>query len=100
MQVYDGFDDWKSVQSYFKMSDPEPDEVYLALYNSPTGWDCEAEVFYRVGDKYYEVGGYHCSCHGLEGQWDPEEYDKDTFICMLERRGKQYYKDIAERIKK
>lgn len=29
-------------------------------------------LFYK-GGKFYEVHGSHCSCYGLEDQWDPEE---------------------------
>jgi hypothetical protein len=32
-----------------------------------------AFVLYRKGDKLYEVHGGHCSCNGLEDQWEPEE---------------------------
>jgi hypothetical protein len=32
-----------------------------------------AFVLFKKGHKYYEVNGSHCSCFGLEGQWEPEE---------------------------
>lgn len=32
-----------------------------------------AFVLFRRDGKLYEVYGSHCSCYGLEGQWDPEE---------------------------
>ena len=31
-----------------------------------------AWVILEDGGKLYEVHGSHCSCNGLEGQWDPE----------------------------
>lgn len=41
-------------------------------------YDCEnyegnAFVLYRKDGKLYEVNASHCSCYGLEQQWDPEE---------------------------
>jgi hypothetical protein len=32
-----------------------------------------AEVVYVSKGKFYHVSGGHCSCYGLEGQWEPEE---------------------------
>ena len=30
-------------------------------------------VIYEKDGQLYEVNGGHCSCNGLEGQWEPEE---------------------------
>lgn len=30
-------------------------------------------VIFKQDGKLFEVNGSHCSCYGLEGQWDPEE---------------------------
>ena len=38
-------------------------------------------LFERKG-KLYEVHGSHCSCYGLEGQWEPEK----TFVKAFDRR--------------
>lgn len=32
-----------------------------------------AVVIFRRDDKLFEVHGSHCSCMGLEEQWEPEE---------------------------
>lgn len=32
-----------------------------------------AWVLFRQNGKLYEVNGSHCSCYGLENQWEPEE---------------------------
>lgn len=39
-------------------------------------------LFFKDG-KYYEVFGSHCSCYGLEDQWDPEEV---TVAQLLDER--------------
>ena len=40
-------------------------------------YDCEYEgqalVVFRRNRRLYEVNASHCSCYGLEDQWDPEE---------------------------
>jgi len=46
--------------------------VHLAWYGD--GDYCgDALVIYENGGKLYHVEGGHCSCYGLEGQWDPTE---------------------------
>ena len=82
----EGFKDWVEVQEEFKIDTPEPEEVLLAVYDLHC-YEGYAVVFYREGDKYFEVQGSHCSCYGLEGQWDVEECgDKKMFIKALQRR--------------
>lgn len=46
-----------------------------------------ALVIYQKGDKLYEVNGSHCSCNGLEGQWEPEE----TSFEVLKIRNVSHY---------
>lgn len=38
----------------------------------------EAVVIYEKDDKIFEVHDSHCSCNGLEGQWQPEETSWDA----------------------
>lgn len=67
-------------------------EVLLAWYGD--GSYCGSSfVLFRKGGKLYEVNGDHCSCYGLEGQWDPEE----TFVAALrEREFYDGYDGVAE----
>lgn len=64
---------------------PEPDRVFIAAYGGG-GYDGDALVVFRRGEKYYTVEGGHCSCYGLEDQWKPEEYDYETFVAVLDRK--------------
>lgn len=56
-------------------------EILLASYGTPSYEGYAFVLFIREG-KLYEVNASHCSCHGLEGQWSPEE----TTIEELEHR--------------
>jgi hypothetical protein len=67
----------------------EPDEVIIATYQTG-GYEGDAWVVYRNGNKYFTVDGGHCSCHGLEGQWEPEEYELGVIINVLEIAGHSY----------
>lgn len=46
--------------------------IHLAWYGY--GSYCGSSlVIYEKDGKLFEVNGSHCSCHGLEGQWQPAE---------------------------
>lgn len=48
------------------------DEIIFAAYDIGDYQGHALVIFERDG-KLYEVNGSHCSCMGLEGQWQPEE---------------------------
>lgn len=41
-------------------------------------YEGSARVIYKKYGKLYEVYGSHCSCYGLEGQWEPEETSAES----------------------
>lgn len=49
-------------------------------YEDYTG---DAYVLFRQGGKLFEVHGGHCSCYGLEDQWEPEEADRDAILHRI-----------------
>lgn len=84
MQVYRG--DWNSKEdllSDFRIhaSELEGCTVLYAWYEY-ADYSGSAFVLYKKGDKLFEVNGGHCSCYGLEGQWEPEE----TFVDAISVR--------------
>jgi hypothetical protein len=64
----------------------QPEVILYAEYNTDEPYEGYAIVSYYDEGKFYLVIGQHCSCFELEGQWDPEEYDLDTFVGMIDRR--------------
>ena len=56
-------------------------EILLAWYGGET-YEGQAFVLFRKDGKLWEVNGGHCSCYGLEGQWEPEE----TTLEALDQR--------------
>lgn len=59
-------------------------DVLLASY-SYENYSGDAFVLYRDtrDGKLYEVHGSHCSCYGLEGQWEPEPCDLQSLRHRL-----------------
>ncbi len=72
----------------------EPEEVIYANYDNE-GYEGRAFVAFRNGDKYFTVNASHCSCYGLEGQWNENivEYSsKEEFINNMRHYAtKSYY---------
>jgi hypothetical protein len=72
MNVYLGsFGGKESVASNFDIGEVDG-EIIVAVYDTGD-WEGSAFVVFEQGGKVYEVNGNHCSCYGLEGQWEPEE---------------------------
>jgi hypothetical protein len=59
------------------------DNCHILLASYETGDYCgSAFVLFVENGKLYEVSASHCSCYGLENQWDPEE----TMLAALKHR--------------
>ena len=64
----------KDIEKEFEVKLDKDDVILLAYYNHEDyGCDGEAFVLFERKGKFYEVHGGHCSCFGLEGQWEPEK---------------------------
>jgi hypothetical protein len=53
-----------------------------------------ANVIFMKDGKYFEAHGSHCSCNGLEGQWDPQETSYEALMdryTVAEERNKETY---------
>lgn len=66
-------------------------DILLASYNIH-GWSGDAYVLFRRDGQLFEVFGSHCSCHGLAGQWDPQE----TSLPALSARADLYARALAD----
>ncbi len=56
--------------------------MLLASY-SYEDYSGSAFVLYRKDGQLFEVNGGHCSCYGLEGQWEPESTTKQALLERL-----------------
>jgi hypothetical protein len=58
-------------------------QVSEVLYHSYTYEDYTGDAFTLFRDKdgrLMEANGGHCSCYGLEDQWEPEETFKEALL--------------------
>lgn len=107
MNKYDGFDDRDAMiasfeYSYGEVTDevraryPTDDQILLAIYEYGN-YEGSAFVLYEQDGKLYEVNGGHCSCNGLEGQWDPEETTWEA-LAMRQFYGSSWIQDEIKRL--
>jgi hypothetical protein len=88
----DGFGDRESVFSNFA----KPDEKDIVLCYAAYWCECyegsATVIYYRKSTrKYYEAYGSHCSCYGLEDQWNGDE--ELNFVEFENRLEKGYLYD-------
>lgn len=77
------FDNAGDVLDHFDAPDDALDgATMLIAYYDYEDWTGAAYVLFERWGALYEVHGSHCSCYGLEGQWEPE----DTTLESLRHR--------------
>ena len=86
----DGFDSRESVFSNFAKSEDTDIKILYASYSCECYEGYATVIFYRESTgKIYEIYGSHCSCFGLEGQWEREEeiLPEELFNRLAELKG-------------
>lgn len=96
MQVFfENFNDKEDVLREFSIGDDDlmGREILFAYYTYED-YSGEALVVLRDprSEKFYEVNGSHCSCYGLEGQWEMEE----TFLDALMKRDTPFFNSVVK----
>lgn len=89
---YDGFESREDMCNQFGISDFEGVVIY-ASYECE-GYEGSAEVMFINRGKIYTVSGGHCSCYGLEGQWQPEEMPVETLQSIAKKGDGPYSNNI------
>ena len=65
---------WSSKEGVARDFETNLDDVNIlfASYNC-ANYTGDAFVLFEKDGELFEVNGAHCSCYGLEGQWEPQE---------------------------
>jgi hypothetical protein len=97
MEAYlEGFDNINDVFEKFNY-EPENEILLFGIYEYGN-YEGSAWVGFLKDEKLYEVHGSHCSCYGLEGQWDPEETSLEEILYRINNGGQDSFKDSHKRI--
>lgn len=97
MHIYDGeFENWSDVSKQFDIAYKEPEHVY-ASYDRQA-YDGTAFVLYFNNPYFYYVYGSHCSCYGLEGQWEPEIFTRKQIQKLIKTTNDYRFYGIDKKI--
>lgn len=90
-RYFQEFSDIESVRSNFGIDDTMvSDREILFAYYGYESYCGSATVLFKRNGKLYEVAGSHCSCRGLEGQWNPSEVTWDQLAMRRNFLGSGY----------
>lgn len=101
MSQYFGWDNFASMIRDFTdgattVSSEWPSETVLFASYGGAAYEGDAIVLLERDGKLYEVRGSHCSCNGLEGQWDPQEITWKA-LAMRPRSSEDSWDDFLRR---
>jgi hypothetical protein len=96
VQKYFGFEDLPDILHQFQSDcdNLKEEEVLFASYGGGC-YDGFAIVLFQRDGKLYTSEGSHCSCYGLEGQWEMIETTKE----ILSKREFYYHPEFIEWLK-
>ncbi len=99
-RYFGGFSSWKGMCGQFSVGGfdyeekqyekiplpsgfPDDAQVLFAAYGTEEAYSGSAIVVYKVADGTLRVvEGSHCSCYGLEGQWEPTKTTSAALSMM------------------
>jgi len=82
-KYFDGFGNLEDVIRDFEIDTDLNDRNILFASYATEAYEGSAFVLFKRDKKLYEVNGSHCSCYGLEGQWEPEETSWDALAMRI-----------------
>jgi hypothetical protein len=94
---FGSFESKKDICEQFGIPDFEG-TVLFAVYDNED-YEGSAEVIFVHNGKIYMASGSHCSCYGLENQWEPIEMPIDGLRRIIEQGSgliARYGKNLSE----
>ncbi len=79
------FSAWNDVSESFGGGCPKTEPRYVFAEYQVSGYEGYSTVISsKDGKKFNVVEGSHCSCYGLENQWEPTDHTKKDLEKMME----------------
>jgi hypothetical protein len=89
------FEDKKCIEKEFEVTLTDDVDILFAHY-AYEDYNGDAFVLYRQNSKLYAVWGGHCSCHGLEGQWSPEETSVELLVHLMNNKDYRFNQMVSD----
>lgn len=89
------FDSIEDLKKEYEITDEDLRgvEILYAAYESGC-CDGQSLVLFKQDDKLYIVDAAHCSCYGLEGQWDPVETNEKALKMEIDAKSRYRYENF------
>jgi hypothetical protein len=81
---WSGGEAWDTIAHQFSVQLGEEPKYVYAVYSTPAYEGSATVIYSDDGKKWFEVTGGHCSCYGLEDQWEPREIDPSVHLKALQ----------------
>ena len=89
----------EDIEKQFYQKIPKDIKILIANYGLGI-YEGDAFVLYEQDNKLFEVNGSHCTCYGLEGQWEPEETSIEALRLIIKEGTKYQVSGIKEELTK
>ena len=99
---YANVEDWEEEKAKMDEAlEKHKNETILFATYEVEGYEGSAWVLFYDEEKkkLFEVNGSHCSCMGLEGQWEPEETTLEALAFRLEKGELGEYDHFQDELK-
>lgn len=95
--ILDGFDDLNDLKKQYEITDEQLEgyEILFACYEQG-GYEGSSIVILKKENKLFLNEASHCSCYGLEGQWDPIETCKEVLVKEIDSKRQYKYMDFSK----
>jgi hypothetical protein len=92
---HEDFKDIDELKREYHLSDEDLQgvEILYAIYRTGC-WEGQSLVLFKKDDRIFIVHASHCSCYGLQGQWDPIETNEKTLKMEIEAKSKYFYQEF------
>lgn len=92
---HDSFENIDDIKRAYEITDDDLEGVEILYASYQTGvYDGSSLVLFKKDGKLFIVEGTHCSCHGLENQWDPVKTDEKTLKREIDAKSRHLYKEF------
>lgn len=92
---FEDFDSIETLKKEYEITDKEliGVDILYAIYETGC-YDGQSLVLFKKDDKLYIVNASHCSCNGLEGQWDPVETNEQALKMEIDAKSSYCYNEF------
>ncbi len=91
----DGFDGIEGLKEEYDIDDSDLVDVDILYAAYETGYYCGSSiVLFKKDEKLFIVEAGHCSCYGLEGQWDPVETNEQALKMEIDAKASYKFDDF------